>query len=104
MSTDLIEFFRIKLLFIEFLNSNKNNYKYLSYSHEEINNSSIESEIISQLLIIVACIIKKRRYNNDNDNQSQIEKQIIFESQILLKKIQPSAISDITNLIISPSS
>jgi hypothetical protein len=90
MSTDLIEFLNIKNLFIKLLNSNKNNYKYLSYHSEEINNLSIEDTIIYHLIIIISVIVKKQQTYNYDDNEYQFEKIIITESTKLLKKINPS--------------
>lgn len=86
MSSDLIEFFEIKKLFLEFLN---NNCKYNYFHIEEINNLTIENEIISQLLIFISIIMKKQQtYQYYNENEVLIEKKIITESNKLLKKIK----------------
>ena len=86
MSSDLIEFFEIKKLFIEFLN---NNHKYKHFQIGEINNLTIENEIISQLLIFISIIMKKQQtYQYYNENEHLIEKKIITESNKLLKKIK----------------
>jgi hypothetical protein len=87
MSTDLIEFLDIKNLFLEFSN---NNYKYKNCHIKEINNLSIEDEIIYQLIIIILIVIKKQQTYNYDDNEYQFEKIIITESTKLLKKINPS--------------
>jgi hypothetical protein len=86
MSSDLIEFFEIKNLFIEYLN---NNCKYKYFYIREINNLTIEHEIISQLLIFISIIMKKQQtYQYYNENEVLIEKKIITESNKLLKKIK----------------
>jgi hypothetical protein len=84
MSSDLIEFFEIKNLFIEYLNKCKYKYFYIG----EMNNLTIENEIISQLLIFISIIIKKQQTYNYNENELLIEKKIITESNKLLKKIK----------------
>jgi len=87
MSTYLIEFLDIKNLFLKFSN---NNYKYKNYHIKEINNFSIEDEIIYQLIIIISIVTKKQQIHNYDDNEYQFEKIIITESKKLLKKINPS--------------
>jgi hypothetical protein len=82
MSTDLIEFLNIKNLFIEFSNNN--------YQFNKNYNLTIEEEIVCQLLIFISTILK----NKIGNCKIELKKQIITESLKLLKKINPSIISN----------
>ena len=88
MSTILIDFLEIKNSFISLLQNNAF-YEYVNYNVEETDYLTIESEIVSQLLIIISSIIKKRKNYKNNDNKSDnFEKKIIIESYKLLNKIK----------------
>lgn len=104
MSTDLIEFFKIKDKFLSLLNDKNSRYLYWKHYINTVNESvttQIEAELIYYILFIQKECSTFRIRNNVNilQNKYNSKKEIVFESQNLLKKFKATKIIEI-NIIL----